>query len=162
MTVCWARLILKGTDYGIHAFLIHLRDSRGDVLPGVSVKDCGHKMGVNGVDNGRFWFRNVRVPKTALLNKFADVTDSADYISPVKDSDARFGLHMSWSPSIFFSDMIGADVFCACLEKACSLTGASIFADSQRRHPSWVSQQPFVMPSPGGSLDLLAGRRCRS
>ena len=31
-------------------------------------------MGLNGVDNGRLWFDGVRVPREALLNRFADVT----------------------------------------------------------------------------------------
>ena len=41
---------------------------------GVRIEDDGRKMGLNGVDNGRLWFDDVRVPRTALLNRFADVT----------------------------------------------------------------------------------------
>ena len=41
-------------------------------LPGVRIEDCGAKMGLNGVDNGRFWFDGVRVPRDALLDRFAD------------------------------------------------------------------------------------------
>jgi acyl-CoA oxidase len=36
--------------------------------------DCGHKMGLNGIDNGRVWFDNVRVPRENMLNAVGDVT----------------------------------------------------------------------------------------
>jgi len=38
-------------------------------LPGVTVVDMGVKMGLNGVDNARLSFDNVRVPRTNLLNR---------------------------------------------------------------------------------------------
>ena len=38
---------------------------------GVRIEDMGHKMGCNGVDNGKLWFDNVRVPREALLNAFS-------------------------------------------------------------------------------------------
>jgi len=98
MIVCWARLILKGKDHGIHAFLFHLRDEKG-ILPNITIKDCGHKMGINGVDNARFWFHNLRVPKAALLNRFGDISDDGEYSSPLKDPSARFAQNMGIPPS---------------------------------------------------------------
>lgn len=33
----------------------------------------GLKMGLNGVDNGKLKFMNVKIPRENLLNKFCDV-----------------------------------------------------------------------------------------
>jgi len=33
----------------------------------------GHKFGLNGVDNGRIKFDNLRVPRESLLNKYSEV-----------------------------------------------------------------------------------------
>jgi acyl-CoA oxidase len=60
------------------------------VVPGVRIEDCGPKIGLNGVDNGRIWFSGVRVPRTALLNRYADVTESGDYVSEIDNPDRRF------------------------------------------------------------------------
>eukprot|EP00762_Andalucia_godoyi_P004549 ANDGO_05120.mRNA.1 Acyl-coenzyme A oxidase 2 len=88
----FARLVLAdGEDKGVHAFLVPLRDpSSKRLLPGVKIWDCGLKMGLNGIDNGAISFTNVRVPRTALLNAFADVDESGKYICSMSP-DARFG-----------------------------------------------------------------------
>jgi acyl-CoA oxidase len=48
-------------------------DDNGSVERGVRIEDMGHKMGCNGVDNGKLWFEHVRVPREALLNSFSEV-----------------------------------------------------------------------------------------
>ena len=47
----------------MHALLVPLRDEDGDVLPGIAIEDCGPKLGLDGVDNGRIAFDHVRVPR---------------------------------------------------------------------------------------------------
>lgn len=47
-----------------------------------------------GVDNGRFWFDHVRVPRENLLNRFGNVTKDGKYESPIKDPDMRFAVMM--------------------------------------------------------------------
>ncbi|MFF0056965.1 acyl-CoA dehydrogenase [Streptomyces microflavus] len=47
-------------------------------------------MGLNGVDNGRIRFDGVRVPREALLNRFADVTSEGLYESTIDSPDRRF------------------------------------------------------------------------
>lgn len=72
MHVCWARLILKGKDYGVHAFIVPIRDlATHKLLPGVVVGDCGPKNGLNGIDNGFLYFSSVRVPYDNLLDRFS-------------------------------------------------------------------------------------------
>jgi acyl-CoA oxidase len=75
--------------HGVHAFVVPVRDG-GRVVDGVRIEDCGPKMGLNGVDNGRIWFDGLRVPRTALLNQFAEVTPEGRYLSPIDNPNKRF------------------------------------------------------------------------
>ncbi|MCX6398536.1 MAG: acyl-CoA dehydrogenase family protein [Propionibacteriales bacterium] len=86
----FAQLEVAGEGQGVHAFVVPLRDKSGKVLPGIRIEDDGHKMGLNGVDNGRIWFDGVRVPREALLNQFADVTEDGTYVSEIESSGRRF------------------------------------------------------------------------
>jgi acyl-CoA oxidase len=88
--VVFAQLVVEGTGHGVHAVLVPLRDESGNVTPGVRVEDCGHKLGLNGVDNGRIWFDHVRVPKDNLLNRYGDVDDDGHYRSPIENDSRRF------------------------------------------------------------------------
>ncbi|RSS79688.1 acyl-CoA oxidase, partial [Streptomyces sp. WAC02707] len=73
LAVVFAQLEVGGTSRGVHAFVVPVRVG-GETAPGVRIEDDGRKMGLNGVDNGRIRFDGVRVPREALLNRFADVT----------------------------------------------------------------------------------------
>jgi acyl-CoA oxidase len=74
---------------GVHAFVVPLRRD-GQVLDGITIEDDGRKMGLNGVDNGRITFDGVRVPREALLNRFADVSPDGVYESPIDNPNRRF------------------------------------------------------------------------
>ncbi|MEU9058315.1 acyl-CoA dehydrogenase family protein [Streptomyces sp. NPDC048430] len=89
LAVVFAQLEVGGEPQGVHAFVVPIR-AGGDVAPGVRIEDDGRKMGLNGVDNGRIWFDGVRVPREALLNRFADVTAEGVYESPIENPDRRF------------------------------------------------------------------------
>jgi acyl-CoA oxidase len=88
--VVFAQLSVAGEDHGVHAFVVPLRDEQGDVCTGVRIEDCGRKIGLDGVDNGRIWFDGVRVPRAALLNKYADVDEDGRYVSAIDNPDRRF------------------------------------------------------------------------
>ncbi len=90
LAIVFAQLAIGGEQKGVHAFLVPLRDESGRPLPGITIEDDGYKMGLNGVDNGRIWFDQVRVPRTALLNRFADVDSAGKYQSQIKSAGARF------------------------------------------------------------------------
>jgi len=75
---------------GVHAFVVPIRDEDGAPMPGVRIEDDGLKLGLNGVDNGRLWFDAVRVPRDALLNRFADVGADGGYESPIDNPNRRF------------------------------------------------------------------------
>jgi acyl-CoA oxidase len=52
-------------------------------------------MGLPGVDNGRIWFDNKRIPRENLLNKHADVTEDGKYVSPISNKIQRFATMMA-------------------------------------------------------------------
>ncbi|MEU1369915.1 acyl-CoA dehydrogenase [Streptomyces sp. NPDC005803] len=89
LAVVFAQLEVDGEREGVHAFVVPVRTG-GEVAPGVRIEDDGRKMGLNGVDNGRIWFDDVRVPREALLNRFADVTPDGVYESSIENPDRRF------------------------------------------------------------------------
>ncbi len=90
LTVVFAQLIVGGEVQGVHALLAPIRDNSGATMPGVRIEDCGQKLGLNGVDNGRIWFDHVRVPRENLLNRYADVTPEGEYVSPIDSPSKRF------------------------------------------------------------------------
>jgi acyl-CoA oxidase len=90
MAAVFAQLIVDGTSHGVHALLVPIRDEDGQPMPGVLIEDCGRKGGLNGVDNGRLTFRDVRVPREALLNRFGDVAADGRYTSPIASDGRRF------------------------------------------------------------------------
>ncbi|MFD3333014.1 acyl-CoA dehydrogenase [Streptomyces sp. NPDC058700] len=89
LAVVFAQLEVGGKSEGVHAFVVPVRVA-GEVAPGVRIEDDGRKMGLNGVDNGRIWFDGVRVPREALLNRFADVSPEGVYESSIENPDRRF------------------------------------------------------------------------
>ena len=70
-----ADLRIAGKSHGPHAFVMRMRDESGALLPGIRVEDMGTKTVANDLDNARVWFDQVRLPKEALLNRFADIRD---------------------------------------------------------------------------------------
>jgi acyl-CoA oxidase len=86
----FAQLIVDGESHGVHVLVVPIRDRKGKLCGGVRIEDCGEKMGLNGVDNGRLWFDNVRVPRTALLNRYGEVREDGTYYSPIENPNRRF------------------------------------------------------------------------
>jgi acyl-CoA oxidase len=90
LATVFAQLVVGGEQYGVHAFVVPIRDDVGRPMPGVRVADRGAKGGLNGVDNGRIWFDRVRVPRENLLNRFGDVSEEGVYTSPIASPGRRF------------------------------------------------------------------------
>ena len=90
LAAVFAQLVVGGEPRGVHALLVPIRDEDGTVLDGVRIEDCGAKLGLDGVDNGRIWFDHVRVPREALLDRYASVTADGTYSSPIENPTKRF------------------------------------------------------------------------
>ncbi|XP_014524427.1 acyl-coenzyme A oxidase 3, peroxisomal [Vigna radiata var. radiata] len=94
-TIVFSQLYINGSNQGVHAFIAQIRDSDGNICPNIRIADCGHKIGLNGVDNGRIWFDNVRIPRENLLNSVADVSPTGQYLSAIKNVDQRFAAFLA-------------------------------------------------------------------
>jgi acyl-CoA oxidase len=90
MATVFVKLIVEGNDYGVGAIIVPLRDDTGKTLRGITIEDCGRKMGLNGVDNGKIHFNNVVVPKENLLDRFASVSPEGKFESPIASDNRRF------------------------------------------------------------------------
>lgn len=77
-------------EHGVHPFLVPLRDAEGRLLPGIEAEDCGPKMGLNGIDNGRLAFHGVTIPRENLLDRHAQVAADGTYSSPIVNPTKRF------------------------------------------------------------------------
>jgi len=89
--VVFAQLIVDGKNEGIHGVLVRCRGDNLEPVPGVTVEDMGHKMGLNGVDNAKLTFDNVRVPRVNLLNRYSDITPEGKFVTEIKQGGrARF------------------------------------------------------------------------
>ena len=90
LATVFAQLEVEGEGRGVHAILVPIRGEDGEPLPGVTIEDCGEKLGLNGVDNGRLYFDRVRVPRENLLDRFASIDDEGVYRSPIASPARRF------------------------------------------------------------------------
>jgi len=80
----------QATRQGVHAVLVRIRDADMRPMPGVAIHDMGHKMGCNGVDNGKLSF-DVRVPAgPALLGKYSRFDENGAFVSSIRGSRERF------------------------------------------------------------------------
>ena len=86
----FAQTIVKGKREGVNAFLVPIRDSKLQKFPGVEINEMGNKIGLNGVDNAALLFHNVRIPRTNMMNKYADVDEKGTFACDVKGIQQRF------------------------------------------------------------------------
>ncbi|GAB3871152.1 acyl-CoA dehydrogenase family protein [Terrabacter terrigena] len=90
LAAVFAQLIVAGESHGVHCVLVPIRETDGTTAAGVTVEDCGAKLGLGGVDNGRLSFDHVRVPLTNLLGRYGDIDDTGTYSSPIDNPGRRF------------------------------------------------------------------------
>lgn len=88
--IVFAQMEVKGEQQGIHGFMVRIRDEDMKICEGVRVEDMGHKMGCNGVDNGKIWLDNVRVPRKNLLDAQSQVSKEGEFTSSIKSKRGRF------------------------------------------------------------------------
>ena len=82
-------MIIDGEDEGLHVVLVPIRDRELNTMPGVTIHDMGRKIGLNGIDNAKISFSNVRVPRENLLNAYSDVEKDGTYSTSIKGRGKR-------------------------------------------------------------------------
>jgi len=96
MSIVFANLIVNNKNYGIYPFIVKIRNSENHhPMPGVTLVDCGDKMGLQGIDNGLLMFRRVVIPRQNLLNKVTQVDREGNVTSLFDDSSKRFAIQLS-------------------------------------------------------------------
>jgi acyl-CoA oxidase len=73
-----ADLTVGGERVGPHAFVMDFRRD-GELVPGISVDDMGRKTVGNDLDNAWIQFDQVELDKSAMLSKYAKITDDNKY-----------------------------------------------------------------------------------
>lgn len=95
-SVIFAQLYIGKTNYGLHGFVVDLRDKvTCKPLPGVIVGDCGGKAENDAIDNGFIMFKNYKVPYDALLDKVSQIDNEGKFVSLIMKKEKRFGKMMS-------------------------------------------------------------------
>lgn len=62
--------------HGPQTFIVQIRDKKThQPLPGIAVGDIGPKYGYASMDNGYMLFDHFRVPRSAMLSRYAEVSD---------------------------------------------------------------------------------------
>jgi len=128
MATVFAKLIIEGVDYGVNAFIVPLRNQQGELLPGIRIEDNGHKMGLNGVDNGRIWFDQVKIARDAMLDRYASINDEGKFNSQISSDNRRF--------FTMLSTLVGGRVGIARSALSAAKTGLTIairFAEKRRQ-----------------------------
>ena len=118
MATVFAQLVIDGEGHGVHGFLVPIRGDDGRPARGVRIADSGHKMGLNGVDNGRLWFDNVRVPRTALLGRYASVSEDGVYSSPIPSAGKRF--------FVMLGTLVGGRIAVGCAANSAAKAGLTV------------------------------------
>ena len=76
----FAQLIIDGKRYGVHAFLVPIRDPKTlQVFKGIEAGDIGPKYGLQHKDNGYAIFNNFRIPRRHMLMKYHVVSKEGKY-----------------------------------------------------------------------------------
>jgi acyl-CoA oxidase len=140
MATVFSQLMIDGKNYGVTAFVVPLRDKQGNLHPGVTIKDCGRKLGLNGVDNGVIYFNNVVIPKENMLDKFASVNEDGKFESPIASDNRRF--------FTMLGTLVGGRIGIPRSGNAASKTGLAIaikYGDQRRQFgPDGASEVPIL------------------
>ena len=140
MATVFAQLEAQGNRHGVHAFLVPIRNYDGALMPGITIEDCGEKVGLNGVDNGRIYFDNVRIPRENLLNRFGSVDENGNYSSPIASPGRRF--------FTMLGTLVGGRIAVAGAAASATQTGLAIavrYADQRRQFgPEGGAEVPIL------------------
>ncbi|XP_077019999.1 peroxisomal acyl-coenzyme A oxidase 1 isoform X2 [Tamandua tetradactyla] len=109
-----AQLITKGKSYGLHAFIVPIREmGTHKPLPGITVGDIGPKFGYDEMDNGYLKMDNYRIPRENMLMKHAQVKPDGTYMKPLSNK-------LTYGTMVFVRSFLVGEAARA-LSKACTI-----------------------------------------
>ncbi|XP_036610462.1 peroxisomal acyl-coenzyme A oxidase 1 isoform X1 [Trichosurus vulpecula] len=109
-----AQLYTKGECYGLHAFIVPLREiGTHKPLPGITVGDIGPKFGYEEMDNGYLKMDNCRIPRENMLMKYAQVKPDGTYVKPLSD-------RLTYGTMVFVRSFLVGEA-ARSLSKACTI-----------------------------------------
>jgi len=83
-TLALCNLVLDGKKKGLHWFLVPLRDPEtGQALPGIRVGELGEKIARPGLDSGWIQFKEIKLPRDAMMTKWSNIDGGGKYTPPV-------------------------------------------------------------------------------
>jgi len=92
----YAQLIIGSKNYGVHSFMVQLRDEMLRPFPGIEVGDIGTKAGEPMIDIGYLRLKDVRIPRTCLFAKRQHVEKDGTYVKHVSKSKGKGGEKMQY------------------------------------------------------------------
>ncbi|CAG0925629.1 unnamed protein product, partial [Notodromas monacha] len=99
-----AHLITKGQNHGLHTFIVQIRSEEDHTpSPGVTVGEIGRKYGMNSNDNGFLMLKNVRMPRSHMLMRHAQVLPDGTYVKPKSDK-------LSYGSMVFLRVVIAKEI----------------------------------------------------
>lgn len=88
--IVYAQLIIDGKEYGVHSFMVQIRDENHHPLPGIELGDLGAKLGDHANDTGYMIMKDVRIPREFMFARFQTVTPEGEYVkSELKKKNAK-------------------------------------------------------------------------
>jgi acyl-CoA oxidase len=147
LAVVFAQLMSGADAHGVHAFVVPIRDEHGNTMPGVAIEDCGLKVGLNGVDNGRIAFDQVRIPRENLLDRYGTVSEGGEYSSPIASAGRRF--------FTMLGTLVAGRISIACASLSAAKSGLTIAVRYTARRPQFGPEEGIQVPV----LDYTAMQR---
>uniref|UniRef100_A0A0K8UT49 Acyl-coenzyme A oxidase n=1 Tax=Bactrocera latifrons TaxID=174628 RepID=A0A0K8UT49_BACLA len=137
MVIVMAQLYIKGKHHGLHPFLVRIRNAETHLPePGVDVGEIGPKLGVNGVNNGFLGLKHVRIPRTQMLMKNAQVRPNGSFVKGPEPL-------LTYGTMVFVRVMIIRDVSFCLLQAA---TIATRYSAVRRQSPIAADQpEPQIL-----------------
>ena len=160
-SVVVADLHVGGTSHGPHAFLIDFRvaSSGGEkqLVHGVRLADMGRKTVANDLDNAWIAFDGVRVPESALLDRYAGIAEGR-YVRRGSPGDAAAATTHAPMRGMHVMEMIGQRLFTGrvAVAQAALAFGRYLFSKTREYTDSKLCWAPKGVRPPLSMLPQLS------
>lgn len=85
----YAQLIIDGKEYGVHIFMVQLRDENHRPIKGIQIGDVGPKLGDHCNDTGFLRLDKVRIPREHMLARWQHVTPDGQYVKSERKTNPK-------------------------------------------------------------------------